>query len=406
MFLMSTVTTSAQNLLIESFDSLEQLHQDILPYVGKEVFLEREYLLAIEKAAPQGMSFRYVRVRDEAHNSGFFYFQIINLSSRDLGRIIHFEPYGKLLNSITGILDTFIFGVNKDKDHYLLICGNMCLSGDYGIRIPDSTFAKEAPALLCRAMDEVSRELEKKGKVVAWVVKDFERRHNVFDKKLAGRRFIRLSMDPVMKMEIRAHWNTMDDYVNDLSSKYRIRYKQTRKKMDGITLREMTVEDMDRYRSRIDELYRNVQFKSPVRLLKPDARYLRGMKINMGQRCTILGFFAGEELIAFQCGVADYTHYEAHHIGLDYHYNKSLALYLNILFNYIQLAIEAGSPLLSFGRTALEMKTTVGAIPVMYDTYLKFSNRIVNSVCRALAPTKAGQEWVPRNPFKQEVDQT
>jgi len=403
MFLMATPTDRISKPALKTFHKIDEIGKKELAELAQSnsLFLQAPYLRTLEKAAPPGMSVRYVLAQQAKANPALFYFQIMNLSSKELGRIIHFEPYGKLLNSISGILDTFIFGVNAKEDHYLVICGNMCLSGDYGMLINKGFETDHIPDLLNQAMDIVTKDLDENGKVVAWVVKDFEHDSNRVHKKLISRRFIRLPMDPVMKMEIPEHWQHIQDYVKDLSSKYRVRYNNTRKKVAGLTYRALSLNDMDHLSQRIDELYKLVQSKSPVRIFRPDSSYLRQLMIELGEKCRIAGYFNNDELIAFQCGIADQQHFEAHHIGIDYHFNKSHSLYLNILFNYIEMAIDAKSTLLSFGRTALEMKTTVGAVPVNYDAYLKFSNRIVNSVCRTLAPDKAGKDWIARNPFRE-----
>jgi hypothetical protein len=403
MFLMATPPDLISKAALKTFHKIDEIGEQDLAELAQSqsLFMKAPYLRSLEKAAPPGMSVRYVLVRQGKENAALFYFQIMNLSSKELGRIVHFEPYGKLLNSISGILDTFIFGVNAKEDHYLVISGNMCLSGDYGMVINQGFETDRIPDLLNQAMDVITKALDDNGKVVAWVVKDFEHESNRFHKKLISRRFIRLPMDPIMKMVIPEDWQHIQDYVNALSSKYRVRYNQTRKKVAGLTYRVLSLNDMDHLSTRIDELYKHVQSKSPVRIFRPDSSYLRQVMVELGDKCRIAGYFNNDQLIAFQCGIIDQEHFEAHHIGIDYHFNKSHSLYLNILFNYIDMAIDSRSSLLSFGRTALEMKTTVGAVPVNFDAYLKFSNRIVNSVCRTLAPDKAGKDWIPRNPFRE-----
>ena len=64
------------------------------------------------------------------------------------------------------------------------------------------------------------------------------------------------------------------------------------------------------------------------------------------------------------------------------------------------MAIESGAGMLSFGRTALEMKTTVGAIPVPHNAWIKLNNGMLNSLAKYMLPEKAADDWIPRNPFK------
>ena len=66
--------------------------------------------------------------------------------------------------------------------------------------------------------------------------------------------------------------------------------------------------------------------------------------------------------------------------GLDYHYNKEYALYQNILYTFIKEAIITRVNTLSFGRTALEMKSTVGAKPIDHVAYIRLNNRLLNKL--------------------------
>jgi hypothetical protein len=65
-----------------------------------------------------------------------------------------------------------------------------------------------------------------------------------------------------------------------------------------------------------------------------------------------------------------------------------------------KLAIQHKLQLISFGRTALEIKSTVGAYPVDYRAFIRFENKIVNSLLYHVLPEKSGGDWIQRNPFK------
>ncbi|MBL7923691.1 MAG: GNAT family N-acetyltransferase [Bacteroidia bacterium] len=379
-------------------DSIRDLKEE-LPEQTSE-FLRRDYLLALEEAAPPGLSFRYLSHKKGRKSDLLFYFQVINLSSREVGQIVHFEPYSKMMSGISMLIQNLLFGVKKDKPHYLVVCGNMCLSGEYGVVAPAEVKDKTAE-LLMEAVQCVNRELDKKGKVVANIVKDYPSELDPYGNILKSRKFNALVMDPIMKMEIRSHWNRFDDYLADLSAKYRQRFLQARKKIADFEIRSLSETDLIRLKPRLDVLYKAVQDKSPVRLIKTDAAYLISLSRHLGEKITFKGIFKEGELLAFLCGIHAGDHYEAHHIGIDYHYNKSHSLYLNLLYLYIEMAIANRVSLLSFGRTALEMKTTVGAVPHAYNAYIKLSNSLLNSISSHLLPAEASSNWIPRNPFRQ-----
>lgn len=361
-----------------------------------DIFLLPDYLKTLEKAAPDGMDFRYVALNHK-NQQVLYYFQIINLSTVEIGQIINKQPFSGIVKTICDLLQSLMFGSNKEKPGLLLVCGNMCLSGSYGISGINSDINTHH---LFEAIELCTRELNKSGRVVATIIKDFPEDNDPYSPVIRHHRYNRLVMDPVMKMEIRPEWNSIEDYLAALSSKYRQRYQQARKKLNGLTIREMTLSEMIDYSERINELYAAVQDKSPVRLVKPDYHYLAGLKKNLGKKVRFRGIFQDNLLVAFLTGIDAGDYYEAHHIGMDYQVNKSHALYLNILYFYIEMAIESGAKNLSFGRTALEMKTTVGAVPVQHNAWIKLNNGMLNSLVKYMLPDKPSDDWIPRNPFK------
>ncbi|MFN8153033.1 MAG: hypothetical protein U0Y08_01940 [Bacteroidia bacterium] len=387
-------TSHAETDLKSVFRSVQDIRD--IDFGDTGVFLDPAYLSTLEEAAPEGMDFRYVVINNDVQ-SFLYYFQTINLSSLEIGQIINKQPFSGIVKAVCDLIQGILFGTKKDKPNYLLVCGNMCLSGPYGIAANTTV---EAAHHLFEAIERCTKDLNKQGKVIGTIIKDFPEQDDPFSPVIKHHRYNRLVMDPVMKMKIRPNWNTMDDYLGDLSAKYRQRFQQARKKLGGIEIKDMTVKEMLSYHDRINELYTAVQLKSPVRLVKPDAGYLIGLKKNLGTKMRFRGLFDGDNMIGFLTGISDGFSYEAHHIGIDYHYNKTHAVYLNILYFYIEMAIDAGAGLLSFGRTALEMKTTVGAVPEPHSAWIKLNNGMLNSLIRYMLPDKAEEDWIPRNPFK------
>lgn len=361
-----------------------------------DVFVGRDYLSALEAAAPDGVEFRYAVIYTDGRPDGFFYFQIIPVFEKNTTRLIQPEPWHSLgmaiLKLSTGIL-------HSRKKLYLIVQGNACLSGPWFSNIPAGETGKVVSQLQDIHAALIS-EFQNKGIVLAMVMKDLTSDHRHLISFASRHRFFKLPMQPLMQMHISPEWKSMEDYVSDLSAKYRKRFVQTRSKMEACEIKTLTKEELVIQRHHIDLLYSNVKEKAPVQLLKTDAGYLISLKEKLGVQLTVQGIFLEGKMIAFLTGIRSGSHYEAHHIGIDYRFNRSHSLYLNILFCYIELAIESKSPMLSFGRTAMEMKTTVGAVPVYQDTYLKFNLRILNSLVRPFIKSQSTEDWIARNPFK------
>lgn len=359
-------------------------------------FLSKDYLVAFQESNFQGMSFFYYVGRTKGKPTALFYFQIINLASHELNEIINLEPYGKILNGISGVLDKFIFGVKRNKPHFIAICGNMVLSGDHGFVADGDQFNK-----LERAISLIKAELSKVGKLAAFIVKDFLASNDTIGEALKGNGFNLFVMDPIMELNLLKSWNNFEDYTNAMSAKYRLRTTTVRKKMDGFIFKDLSLEELIMYKDAYNLLYKNVQQKSPIRLVHCEIDYLINLLKHSKGEVVLKTYINNlQKPVAFFCGIKNGNILEAHHIGMDYKINKSHSLYQNILYDFIDLGIELKVEKISFGRTALEMKTTVGAIPVNYNAYLRLENRVVNHLVKSFLPTEPNSDWTPRNPFK------
>ena len=93
---------------------------------------------------------------------------------------------------------------------------------------------------------------------------------------------------------------------------------------------------------------------------------------------------------------------EAHYIGLDYEFNSKFNLYQNILYGMIEEAIKNKLSKVNLGRTAAEIKTTVGAKAVDLICYIKPQNTISKIIQKPFISFLQPADWIPRNPFKEE----
>ncbi|MFM7016901.1 MAG: hypothetical protein ACKOX3_11295 [Bacteroidota bacterium] len=361
----------------------------------KNCFLDKTYLNAVEEAGYEGLSFYYIFKKNKsAKEITFHYFQIVDLSKRDLNSIINLEPYGQLFRVLSHALDKFLFGIKRNKPHYLIVSGNILLSGDYGVLSSD----RNSQSLL-DSIDLIKKELNVTGKVVATIVKDLSKDDPLLN-ELKFKKFLPMVMDPIMEFDIRPDWKNFDDYLNALSSKYRVRAKNVMKKITGVEIRDFSPADFTKHREELYQLYKGVQQKSPVRLLSCKIDYLFNLLNLSNDRIIFRTFWKDNSIIAFMTVIMNGNELEAHHIGFDYKLNKNLAIYQNILYHYIEIAIQHQMHKISFGRTALEIKSTVGAYPVNFQAFIRLENKIINSLLCNIIPEKSDEKWIQRNPFK------
>ena len=100
---------------------------------GENIFLQYDYLIAIEKSNAAGISFRYVLICENKIAIALCYFQIADISSKEIGSLINFENSGVILSSIGNKINSLLFSGNKYSSSNLLVCGSLFVSGEHGI---------------------------------------------------------------------------------------------------------------------------------------------------------------------------------------------------------------------------------------------------------------------------------
>ena len=233
-----------------------------------------------------------------------------------------------------------------------------------------------------------------------------------------------LPADPVMELAIPAEWATFDDYLASLTSKYRVRYRRARTKLEGIASRPLTAEEVFRRRDRFHELYCSVSNGADFNAanLKPDyfpwlaeavarkaSRQATLVASGVGTATApeeaaacITGYFnEARELIGFTSSVPNNETLHAHFLGFETKYKSSHHLYHNMLFDLLEQAIAGGFRHLDYGRTALEIKSSVGAQATNYAVLVKARYGWLNRLIPVFTPAVyTAPGWVERNPFR------
>ena len=79
-----------------------------------------------------------------------------------------------------------------------------------------------------------------------------------------------------------------------------------------------------------------------------------------------------------------------------------MPLYQRILYDYVAGGIYSSYANVFLGRTAAEMKSTVGAVAHNLVCYIRHRNGLSNEVLRPFFDFLQPSEWVARSPFKSE----
>lgn len=149
------------------------------------------------------------------------------------------------------------------------------------------------------------------------------------------------------------------------------------------------------------QLYLNVENKSDVRLATLPKGYFKGLQKSLGSNFACKTIEKDGQIAGFISIIKDGNQCIAYYVGIDYEVNKQLPIYFRLLQIVIEQAVEWSLKSISFGRTALEPKANLGALPV--ETFVWARHRIsaVNFFVRKLFRNVPFDEAPERNALKQ-----
>lgn len=361
------------------------------------LFLSQCYLHAIERYAPDGMKFAYL----------VFYFQdkpvgVACCQSLTFHAAEHIQMVEEPGRNISQWLKQ---RVAASTNVPLLICGNMLLTGAHAFYF-DPAYASDA--LSARLLEGAS-ELLCNGRAVsgfeasATLIKDFEAQHEPFTSQLREEGFHEIPFQPNMRMILRPEWANFEDYLEAMSSKYRVRARRAFRKLDGMERRELDLATTQALDLQLHALYRSVALHADFNMVHLHPQYFSGLKAALRERFRIWGYFLGSELVGFHSAIYNGDELEAHFLGFQQSHNAHYQLYLNMLYDMVREAFDAGVHHIVFSRTATEIKSSIGAEACETYCYLRHCNPVVNTVAQALVGYLAPKEvWTPRHPFREE----
>lgn len=367
----------------------------------KTTFLEKEYLKIIERSGHTKLTCRYAIVYWDNKPCGVIYFQIADFKAEVFGDIMD-RQVENLKSKRMNLFERYI---DKNKNEVLLrlfTCGNNLTSGEYGFRFAKHLKEETANELLLKITDLVSKEEKLRGTISAILLKDFEKPldpESLFESEKYSQFFV----EPNLIVDIPANINSITEYIELFSKKYRNRAKSIFKNAASLEIRELSAEEIKIYEKKMFALYESIFAKAKFKLIKLPEDYFSSVKAIYPQTFTVTGFFSEDKLIAFASSfvMADNS-LEAHYIGFDYDLNTQFNLYQNILYLMISEGIKHKQTKINLGRTAAEIKTTVGAKAENLICYIKPQNTISRIIQKPFIAFLQPAEWIPRNPFKDE----
>ena len=380
--------------------------QDIWDYVAPDtnLFLQSTYLKTLEEFPPEKMGFRYIIFYYNNHPVGISYNQVFRLNIEDSIK----QEEGKEAENQNFCIISAISKATKKMflrhaEFNLLICGNMLLTGEYGFHFGDKINGEATASLIQDSLETLQAELEtEQTKINIHLIKDYKiENSDQLKSELQKDTYHPFLMQPSMHMDIRSNWNNFEDYLADMSSKYRVRAKRARKKGKEIVKRELTLKEIEANEVRIHELYKKIADGAGFNAFLLHEKYFTELKRSLKDKYKLTAYFIDNKLVAFYTAIFNYNEMDAHFLGVDNSFNKTHQVYLNILYDLVNRAIEGSSKSIDFARTALEIKSSVGAVAQDMLCFFKHRGTLTSKILPLVFDSlNRKEEWKPRSPFK------
>ena len=284
-----------------------------------------------------------------------------------------------------------------------IVCGNLLLTGKYGFYFKDTVPRDDQFNIVRKAIDKLIDYLNtlniKPGLVL---VKDFFSQ-DIPVKAEHQADYTKFTVQPKMILNLDPNWKTFDDYLEDMKSKYRVRARKAMQKATNIKKVVFQEEDIATHRKVIHTLYKNVSDQADFNAFVLHEQYFENLKAALGDKMTFTTYWVDDKMVAFFTSIKNYDVLDAHFLGYDPVYLQENQLYLNMLYDLVREGIDKKVAQIDMSRTAVEIKSTVGAIPYDMFLYLKHTNAMLNkTVDFVLGLVKPEEQYVIRSPFRDE----
>lgn len=373
------------------YNSTEQLPSNWDSIAVSSVFLSKNYLKVLEQSSPENMICHYIGIFKKEKLVSIALCQFLDLNK--------LESFGERDKCIKTTVRNLVF---KNFASQVLVVGNNMLTGQNAYALLNEIEEKTVIALLHEATKELKKQYKSKGITIhITTYKDFSKTQIENFETCEFKNDYQFSTQPNMIFYINENWKIEQDYIDSLSKKYRDQYKRARKKAVGIEKRKLHLEEIILLEDAIYDLYFHVAKNAPFNTFFLPKNHFRIFKEIFKDQFLFYGYFLNEELIGFNTLIKNGKTMDTYFLGYNDTIQREKMLYLNMLYDMIAYSIKKDFDKIVFARTALEIKSSVGAKPVKMYGIISHNNSIVNSymskIFKYLEPETI---WQERNPFK------
>jgi hypothetical protein len=359
------------------------------------LYFHKDYLLSIEKNNPD-IKFAYIVLIDATNNPiAFATLQIIDFHIDDIKNEV--ELLVRKIKTIGRQLGVF----PKKKPIKILICGNTFVSGEHGVYIKENQDKKTVIKEVAKAiLHYVNGTNNLKKDVNFFLLKDFVNESLWITDALKDYNYNPFLVAPNMLLTLQKEWQSFDDYLAALKTKYRVKARKALQLSASLQIEEVTLENIHKLLPEMTALYKNVSLKADFNLGDFNLETYISLKEKLQENYILRAYSFNGKVVGFMSGIINDTSLDAHFVGIDYGLNKEHAIYQRMLYDYVEIAIHKKMKSLNFGRTASEIKSSIGAVPQDLTMYIRHKKSIKNRILKLFLQRIEPSPFRQKFPFK------
>jgi len=210
-----------------------------------------------------------------------------------------------------------------------------------------------------------------------------------------------IAAEPYMVIHLKDNLNSIQEYLQLFSSKYRVRAYKVLKNSKDIDSKPLHNLPPNEWISQCGKLlYHSLRDKT-IAIGQNLSQLIHCYQKSLGSHFKVFGYYLDGKIVGFISFIQDDNIIHATHLGIDMKLPLTYSLYQRMMYDLVSYSIENRITFINLGRTATEIKSTIGATPVENSFVIFTKNPMLNFINKFYTKyIHKKPDFILRNPFK------
>jgi len=189
--------------------------------------------------------------------------------------------------------------------------------------------------------------------------------------------------EPFMALHLRPEWTQREQYIQAMKSKYRLRVRKALEASASFERCECHGSTDSKWLNQAAQLLRSTLATRVVALPENIPGMLQAFINVFGQNFLMFRYSLNGQVVGFVTGLKIGDTLHALHLGYDAEKTGGMHLYERCLLDMVEMGIQMGVETVQMGRTATEIKSTLGAEPLQNSLVFFVRNPLLRALLKA-----------------------